>query len=543
MRMAHMKAKTLFAAGAMVLALVSCKTTQQEEGRVETENSGTVVMEFNSVTTDGQTAPHATAVTPPAESKSSDGDESLKTAQEKNARTPQTRAFKRGTPESRLRAKVTTDPYTGWIYVPERHFTLTNGDLKIELNGHTGTFALSAIPENSKPVSLLSTVDSMDGSYFSLKIDDVEYPLTRESGVKTQARRTPYGGQMAYTVPKKAEVIIDFSFLPSIATSSRVDMLRVTVYMINLGRTTKEFSVKALFDTVLGEGMKSHFSTRTLMKVTKETQFNRFDDSKWICSTDGKNAVQFLLEGEGLPSPQTVTLANKDTLSSGRWVPAIDEQRSFNSVNTYNNSAVSIIWPGSFLDPKQTEVVTFYISVATDGNVPAGEEFLASLKDGSVALGPDKAIRLPTSEKAPEAALIPDSELKTYYWENMPALVSIDNEFWNPENLDFENTPVIASWVEAQEGDETSNVEFEKTVSSGSASEAKKVSTLSGSGLNFPVASGSSKSKGSDVDMDYVRMLVNHIQSLESSSGIDEEEIKRLNAELDEIMAKLKGNN
>jgi len=43
--------------------------------------------------------------------------------------------------------------------------------------------------------------------------------------------------------------------------------------------------------------------------------------------------------------------------------------------------------------------------------------------------------------------------------------------------------------------------------------------------------------------MDYVRMLVNHIQSLESSSGIDEEEIKRLNAELDEIMAKLKGNN
>ena len=68
------------------------------------------------------------------------------------------------------------------------------------------------------------------------------------------------------------------------------------------------------------------------------------------------------------------------------WLPSAQETRSFSSVLAYNNSALGVNWKTAYLDPLKTDVITFYISVAADGNEPAGKDFLASLAAGRTAL-------------------------------------------------------------------------------------------------------------------------------------------------------------
>ena len=318
--------------------------------------------------------------------------------------------------------KQKKDAYTGWIYIPERKFSITKDDIKIEMNGSTGTFCLYAIPEVGKPVPLLSNYDSTTSTVFSVQIGRKEYRLNRENGVKSEARRTPYGAQMAYTIGGEAQVVVDFSFLPSIATSSRVDMLRVTVYTINIGKHTQAFAIKGVFDTVLGENTAAHFSTAAKSRINSETQLFDLKDDLWVRSANENTSVQFLLEGKGINSPSHVTLANKDALALPVWVPQIQDTKSFSSVISYNNSAVGLNWKTAYIDPNRLGVITFYISVGIGGNEPAGKKFLEALAEGKTALSAKIPPAFQTTTVPPDPAQVSEAELQTAYHENMPAV-------------------------------------------------------------------------------------------------------------------------
>lgn len=449
----------------------------------------------------------------------------VKQKQPVKTRKPQTKAAKKGgTKESRMRELQTVDPYTGWIYIPEEHFTITNGDIRIDLDGRTGTYCIFAVNEKSSTIPLLSIYDSFSSSFFSILYGNRMIELKRMNGIKTEARRTPYGGQLVYTVAKKVKVIIDFTFLPSIASSSRVDMLRVTAYVVNIGSTTEMISLKSVFDTILGEDTNHHFSTREDALITSEVQYTNFQKHKWVRSTNGDVSVQFILEGEGLRSPTFVTLANKASIEKTRWLPSVVDHKSFNSAVNYNNSEIAVNWDGFYLDPKQMDSLAFYISVAINGDIPAGDEFIEALSQGTVALGPDQIIRLQQSSTAPEPVQLTEQDVVSRYWENMPPLVDSSNNYWNPKTMTFENTPVNA------------------TASDGPLPDYPAETGKSGkSGTS---ASGSGKKPSTDqIDMAYVQALIEHIELLENSDDVDEAELKYLNDELDAIMGKLEGVN
>ncbi len=465
----------------------------------------------------------------------------------KKERLPQTKAAKKGgTKETRMLKKQTVDPYTGWIYIPEKHFTITNGDVKIDLDGRTGTYCIYAVNEKSSTVPLLSTYDSFSSSFFSILYGNRMIELKHMDGIKTEARRTPYGGQLVYTVPKKVSVIIDFTFLPSIATSPRVDMLRITAYIINIGSSTEMISLKSIFDTILGEDSHSHFSTREDALITSEVQYTNFEKHKWIRSTDGDVSVQFILVGEGLRSPEFVTLANKASIEKSRWTPSVEDHKSFNSAVNYNNSEIAVNWNGLYLDPKQMDSFSFYVSVAINGEIPAGDDFIQTLSDGSVALGPDQIVRLQRSDTAPDPIPLTEDDVVSRYWENMPTLVDSSNIYWNPETLKFENTPVSAKVSNGPlpdypvEKPSSSKPKEPKESSSKTPSATSKEKNPAGN-----PASGDSpkKSSGMDpqIDMAYVQALIEHIELLENSDEVDEAELKYLNDELDAIMSKLEG--
>ena len=407
--------------------------------------------------------------------------------------------------------KQKKDAYTGWIYIPDRKFSITKDDIKIEMNGSTGSFCLYAIPEVGKPVPLLSNYDSTTSTFFSVKIGRKEYRLNRENGVKSEARRTPYGAQMAYLISGEAQIVVDFSFLPSIATSSRVDMLRVTVYTINLGKHTQSFAIKGVFDTVLGENTDAHFSTAAKSRINSEMQLFDLSDDLWIRSSNGNTSLQMLLCGKGINSPSYVTLANKDALALPMWVPQVQDTKSFSSVISYNNSAVGLNWKTAYIDPNRTSVITFYISVGIGGNEPAGKNFLASLAEGKTALSAKIPPAFQTTNVAPDPAQISPDEIQTVYHENMPAVTE------GPVQT-IKDTPVEVQDVSDTEGpvQVLASVEEEKE--------------------ELPETTAAAVTK-EQLDPEYIQKLLDHIAALEEDgSGVNDNEIQYLNEELDSIL-------
>ena len=316
---------------------------------------------------------------------------------------------------------------------------------------------------------------------------------------------------MAYLISGEAQIVVDFSFLPSIATSSRVDMLRVTVYTINLGKHTQSFAIKGVFDTVLGENTDAHFSTAAKSRINSEMQLFDLSDDLWIRSSNGNTSLQMLLCGKGINSPSYVTLANKDALALPMWVPQVQDTKSFSSVISYNNSAVGLNWKTAYIDPNRTSVITFYISVGIGGNEPAGKNFLASLAEGKTALSAKIPPAFQTTNVAPDPAQISPDEIQTVYHENMPAV---------PEGpvQTIKDTPLEVQDVSDTEGpvQVLASVEEEKE--------------------ELPETTAAAVTK-EQLDPEYIQKLLDHIAALEEDgSGVNDNEIQYLNEELDSIL-------
>ncbi len=421
------------------------------------------------------------------------------------------------------------DVYTGWVYVPKRNVKVEKGDIFLTLRGGSGTFGIYAVPETGSRRPLLTTSDDFASSFFSVRAGRQEYQLNRESGVKCEARETDYGAQLAYKVKNKFQFVADFSLMPSIATSSRIDVIRVTLYTTNLSRNTQSFAVKGVFDTMLGENTYQHFSTAARSKINSETQFTDMSIDKWVRSSNDKASIQFLLNGKGITKPKSVTLANKDILSAqADWEVSAKDQRSFSSVLAYNNSALGINWKTSYLDPLKTDVITFYISVATDDREPAGREFITNLEKGKTALPsalPESAV---LSDVASLAVEVTPEETATEYHDNMPAISgdlnavsvsAVDENIILPSDSEKSDGLVSAEPVNLSEGSEEP-VDSARLVSD-SAVTPKPVEK--------------------QYDPEYIQDLLDRIAELENDTAlIDRAEIDRLNAELDVILSQLR---
>ena len=357
-------------------------------------------------------------------------------------------------------------------------------DVRLVLNGDDGTFAIYGVAEKGNSIPLLSTNDADSGSYFVVKIGRKEYKLQAKLGIKCEARKTPLGAQMAYLVSDEAQVVLDFSFMPSIATSTRIDMLRVSVFVINIGRSIQSFALKGVFDTTLGENTSAHFSTAGRKFINSELQFQSMDEDLWIRSANKEAAIQFILGSKEITKTEYVTLLSRTKVDSSTWVPSVQASRSFNSVTSYNNSAICINWPSSYLDTLRTASYGFYISVATGGNNPAGKKFLADLDNGKTALG----VAIKNSAVKLNAAAKPIPLTK--------------------EEVDSV-TPNVLNSIPS-----SSKEAFVKT---------KEITEA-------------------QLDPEYIQNLLDRIASLKEDESMDKTELQKLNEELDLILNKLGAN-
>ena len=382
------------------------------------------------------------------------------------------------------------------------------GIYRVVLHDNAGTFSLyMENAKNNKYVPILNPLDSSSGTRFYLKSGSLVYVLSKSAGVPVSQYLTETGFRVEYTVKNIAIVNFDFSFCSSETgeLNEFADIIIVDAFVTNISKKTDSFALKAIFDTYLGESQAKNFSTKTIPIINEEISFLSMKDEKWIKTSDGINSMQFLLDGYNVTSPLSVTLANRDILLTDVWTPNLIPGRGYNSLFSFNNSAVCIHWDSSRISPQLQNAMHFYISAASNGYNPPDMNSLYFKEKNAEALSVD---------------LIQVADIETEDGEGIIVEVK------KPENI--ENIPPKVENPEIDKAviQEKVVVTVEKT----EPVEDTSIQDLNPYEYTLPLTQ-------EQLDPAYIENLLEKIGNMETdSSEIDREEILRLNAELDAIL-------
>lgn len=331
---------------------------------------------------------------------------------------------------------------------------LQNGNLKMILHEYSGSVSLyGKSNKNGKFISLIDNSNYSVNSGFYLDIDGITRKLERTYDINVVTNSSDYGLSVIFEIKNQAEVEIIFSTFAS-STSSSADSVKVVASVKNLSDEIHEYSLKAVFDTLLGEATNNHFFTATINPVKAVTTIDSMANHKYVASSNGYDTVAFLLAGQTISSPEKVFLASRDNLLKTQWIENTKDGSVFDSINTYNNSALGILWRTVELAPFSKSSFAFYIVTSTNKKA------------------------FPLEKSFPSTIL----------------------ELNNPEDV---NT---STYVDS----------YGVTYTVGTYSDAQ-------------------------LDPEYIANLLNRVHSLEiESDGSNRDEIKKLNAELEAILKKIK---
>lgn len=375
----------------------------------------------------------------------------------------------------------------------------TVGNIKLYLNGKLGTYNISVLDDKAVAYNVLETYDECTSSFFSLLIGTKEYKLSDKTGISVAARSTENGGQLLYSVQKLANVIVDFTCIKSDPQKPE-DIVQVTVSVQNITKRLEAYGIKAVLDTVLGERFSAHFYDKEKL-INYELQVKNFDDLKSISSRNSKAAMEVLFACADASLPEVFSLANKDVFTLSGWIPSCGDGKPFDSVFSYNNSAIGLNWSSVKVNPEESFSVKFYIALSTDGRPSPGEEF--------VKLYEKKQEELKEAERLEQESKADDVQSKS-----------------NAENNNVYKN-IVSSESESVKKVPKPSVQVEKKTQNSSLPEEKSLKPVSKSQLD-PV---------------YIQKLIDKIEKLDPNSTLERSEFLLLNDELDSIIEALEKEN
>ena len=408
-----------------------------------------------------------------------------------------------------LNAKESKKNYTGWISSSIRPITNTIGNVKINTRPKKGTFSIAAVNQDGKAIPVFSTANEYTTTSFYLKAGKKLVKLCDDSGVVSAAKKTAKGLSIRYTIEKVAIVQIDFDCLAS-KEGYAEDTIKITACIHSLAKKKQDFALKLVMDTVLGETDRHHFYTSEDSPVKGEVLYHSMKDEKWVVSKNAKATMQLIFEGADITPIESVALANFTTLDTKKWEADMTTFRSFDTVLSYNNSAVAVYWPKDSLEPEQEQSQIFYISLAAGENIPGGAAYI----NGQTVPQSDEQS---AQEKEKESEKGKKGTQEDTSVQNIQAVKEEEPVKTEPKKTETKQ-PESEAKTEQKET-KPQNVTAVEDKSSA------KTSTNT---------SGITEDK---LSLDYIQKLLDRIESLEEGDpSVNKEEINALNAELDAIL-------
>ena len=372
------KYTTLAALTACLFCFTACKSTKKADAGASEANGGLAV-------TASEEKDDEAAEVKADESSSAEEEASGKKSKKakKAASKKEKKAAKKAEQKSEEPAATPNAQggnFTGWIKGSRRSISEKYGKIQLKIKSSIGSYSLYVLNDRDKAVPVLSTANEFASNAFYLKTSKKVYNLVTDTNVHSSARKTADGATIIYQIPEIADVSVNFSFFASDKENkdADLDMVKVTASVKNNSNRNDEFAIKAVLDTLLGEAAEYHFYTFEGVPVRNEVLYRTLQNQKWFVSKNVNAAMQFFFTGLEATAPELVALANYSTLEKNTWEPDMLSYRAFDTVLSYNNSAVCAIWKPMKLAPSESGKVVFYLSFASDGRSPAGEKFVYS---------------------------------------------------------------------------------------------------------------------------------------------------------------------
>lgn len=390
--------------------------------------------------------------------------------------------------------------FTGWVDTSNKPIDYSLGKIRFKVKPKKGTFNILVLNEDERSIPVLSTSNEYMTTSFYLLAGKKIYKLNEDSNVKTFARRIENGVSLRYFIENVSEVVVNFECLKSSETSD-YDTIKVSSTVTNLKKTKNNFALKVIFDTVLGETDRHHFYNSNKEPVRNELSLRNFKYEKWFVSQNSSASLQFLFEGSDITPPSLVALANYSTLANKKsWEPDMSTYKTFDTVLSYNNSAVGVYWEKQPLAVEENFTSIFYMAVASDNHQPSGDLLI---NDSSIG---NNDVEIITTDKEPEKKAVE---------EPVKEFITPDSQPKTPEN----NSPieVIDQPVIVEEKNIDSDIQNKKKTNEKEDNFEEKYTE------------------------EYVRRLLIRIAELETSNAeINKSELDMLNAELDSILEYLR---
>lgn len=394
------------------------------------------------------------------------------------------------------------------------------GNIKMLAKGTVGSVQLYAVNREEKAIPIYAIYDEFTSTHFCLLTGRRNYRLVNNAGIVVGSRKSETGVQMVYAIPNIARLIVKYDCLKSNPEDNE-DIVKVTAIVKNKSKRTEIFGLKQNIDTYLGEQSHPHFATADSTYVDSEVQYRKLDKVKFVTSGNKYAKAQFILDGADVSRPEAVTLANKDMLAMDSWIPSAVTGKNFDSVISYNNSAIAINWESVRLAPQEEVTYVYYIALSTDGLEPRGMEYIASLeekaqqeKEAQEALEKENAEKdgKEVSEKTTPKA---DKSVEKPAEKEAPKQEPKKEE--KMEQLPVETKPIVKpGYVKTP----VSKPEEEKIMDD--------------------ISVDPEEITDEKLNPDYIQKLLDRINDLESGDeSVNRTELIMLNAELDAILMKL----
>lgn len=266
-----------------------------------------------------------------------------------------------------------------WIGTGNINATVENqiGAVKIKAIGKLGTFNIYSIDERGKAIPVFATTDEFTSTSFYLLCGKKVYKLSGGLDRISGAEKTENGIRLRYYIKNVAEVLVDFTIFKS-EPNRDADMVKITTSVKSFTKRTTIYGLKIVMDTVLGEKTRYHFYNSSNIPIKSEVMYRTMQKTRWITSKNETAALQILFCGADISPLDFVAVANYETVNTMSWEPNMLTERTFNTVRSYNNSAVDINWMPKNIAPNEDEKFIFYLAFGNDDDPPRGAEFLAA---------------------------------------------------------------------------------------------------------------------------------------------------------------------
>lgn len=309
---------------------------------------------------------------------------------------------------------------------------LEAGNLKIICHEYSGSVSLyGKSQKNGKFISLIDNSNYSSTSGLYLKIDNAFRKLERTYDINVATELIENGVMVSYEIKKQALVEVRFTTFTSLIALKN-DCIKVDISIKNLTEATHEYSVKAVFDTLLGEASKNHFFTAKINPLNTEQVFDSMNIQKYIASTNGFDTIGFLFYGNNMSNPENVYVGNRDSLLKNLWVSSITPNKIFDSINSFNNSAIAVFWRPIELFPINKSTISFFISTSSDKKAfPLEKSFPPEVLTLGPALEEDSAIYTDSYGVTHTVSVHNDEQLDPEYIADL--LTRIDNFEINPD--------------------------------------------------------------------------------------------------------------